>query len=274
MSKIFAFDIDGTFLNSKHEVQQSHIDACLKAKENGHEVVLCSGRPYFDMIPVINQVPEGMFRYLICNNGAYIVDLTTMNRIMPNVVPTSILELFEEIGKKYKFGFAVHTLSSINRGVFWEMNDEHPEWFAKNSQDTHERIENFKEWEFCKEVAQNEKVSQLSFIGDKEEIKKALKEFDKYDFEINIHIAGEIYLDINPINVSKLTGIEILAKELNTTSESFVVFGDSGNDIQMLKGAGLGIAMGNSTQEAKDSADIIIGNNNTSALADKVIELI
>jgi hydroxymethylpyrimidine pyrophosphatase-like HAD family hydrolase len=42
----------------------------------------------------------------------------------------------------------------------------------------------------------------------------------------------------------------------------------------MLNGSGIGIAVGNATKEAKQAADIIIGDHNTSALADKLLELI
>ena len=274
MIKVFAFDIDGTFLNSSHKVQESHINALLKAKENGHHLVLCSGRPYFDMIPVLEQVPNNLFRYLICNNGAYVVDLKTMERIVGNEVPFSIIEEFEKIGKNNKFAFAIHTISSISRGVFWELNNNNPKWFSSLNENLEEKSKKFISWDEAKEKASNEKIMQLSFLGSKEEINKALNNFNGEKYEVNIHIAGEVYLDINPKGVSKLTGIEILANRINLTKEDFIVFGDSGNDIQMLEGAGLGIAMGNATNEAKKYADIVIGNNDSSALADKVLELI
>lgn len=274
MAKVFAFDIDGTFINDQHKVQQSHINALIKAKKKGHHLVLCSGRPYFDMIPVLRQVPSGLFRYLICNNGAYVVDLETSKRIMPNDVPFSILEDFEKVGRENEFAFAIHTLASINRGVFWDINKGMPQWFGEMNEDLEEKAKSFISWEEAKEIAKNQRISQLSFLGPKEIIEKSINKINEHKYKVNIHIAGQVYLDINPEDVSKLTGIEILSKEINLTPKDFVVFGDSGNDIQMLKGAGLGIAMGNATDEAKKYADEIIGNNNTSAIADKVLELI
>ncbi len=51
-----------------------------------------------------------------------------------------------------------------------------------------------------------------------------------------------------------------------------MVFGDSGNDVQMIKGCGLGIAMENSTQEVKDLADEDIRHYATNAIAKKILE--
>ena len=274
MTKAFAFDIDGTFITSDHKVQQSHIDALIKAKEAGHHLILCSGRPYFDMVPVIDQVPEGMFEWLICNNGAYVMHLPTKRKYMENEVSHSIIKDFENLRNIAKFGFAVHTLNFVQRGVFWNKEDEAPKWFLVNNENMPEKSKYFKTWEETKKMLEGERVAQLSLIGDKEDIQKAQDEIMKNPHDVDIHIAGEIYLDVNPDNVSKLKGIEDLSELINVPVENFVAFGDSGNDIQMLSGAGLGIAMGNATQEAKNAADIVIGNNDTSALADEVLKLI
>lgn len=118
MSKVFAFDIDGTFLDSKHHVIPASIDALLKAKAKGHTLVLCSGRPSFDMVPVLRECPDGLFDFLVCNNGAYIVNEKNQERIMENEVPVSVLTDFYNLRNEGKFGFALHTIDSVNRGNF------------------------------------------------------------------------------------------------------------------------------------------------------------
>ena len=272
--KVFAFDIDGTFLNDKHEVQQSHIDALLKAKEKGHINVLCSGRPYFDMIPVLDQVPNGLFDFAICNNGAYNVDLTTMKRIMENEVPKELLKEVRSLSSISKFAFAIHTIDGVYRGKLWGDDEETPKWFYTNNENMEEKMKHFISWDEAVSKAMKERISQISLIGTKENIQEALSVIKSKEHNVDIHIAGEIYLDVNPDGISKQTGIENLSKMVNIPVSEFVVFGDSGNDLQMLRGAGLGVAMGNATVEAKDAANIVIGNNNTTALADKVLELI
>lgn len=107
------------------------------------------------------------------------------------------------------------------------------------------------------------------------EIIETLKKYsEKYSHLADVHIAGEVYLDINPLATSKLTGIEDLGKYIGLTAEDFVSFGDSGNDLQMLEGSGIGICMGNGTAQAKEAADYVIGDNNSDAIAKAIRELI
>lgn len=272
MSKVFAYDIDGTLLNDKHEVQESHIYALGKANEAGHINVLCSGRPYVDMIPVLNVFPEGVIKYLICNNGTYIVNLITGERIMENEVPFEMIDVLKRISTISKFTFAIHTLDGVYRGKLYE--GQNPDWFYELNENMEEKEKSFYSWEDAVSISSKQRISQLSLMAPEEDIHEALKLMKETDHNVDIHIAGRVYLDVNPKGVSKLTGIENLANILGNTPEDFVVFGDSGNDLQMLRGAGLGVAMGNATVEAQDAANVVIGSNNTSALADKVLELI
>jgi len=53
-----------------------------------------------------------------------------------------------------------------------------------------------------------------------------------------------------------------------------VAFGDSGNDLQMLRGVGLGVCMGNGNEFAKEAADVIIDTNDTNAIGDKILEIV
>lgn len=272
MSKVFAYDIDGTFLNDKHEVQDSHIYALTKAKENGHINVLCSGRPYADMIQVLNAVPLGLFQYLICNNGAYLVDLENDEKIMEKEVPFELVDEVKKIASISKFGFAIHTIDGVYRGKLW--TGENPKWFYELNERMEEKEKSFYEWEVAREISKNERISQVSLIGEEKDIQAALKLMKSSEHDVDIHIAGKVYLDVNPQGVSKLTGIETLANRIGVSTQDFVAFGDSGNDLQMLRGVGLGIAMGNGTIEAQDAADIVIGDNNSAALGEKVLELI
>ena len=61
--------------------------------------------------------------------------------------------------------------------------------------------------------------------------------------------------------------MEHLIKELNIKTEETIAIGDNVNDIQMIKNAGLGIAMGESTPVIKNVANQITGSNNEDGVA-------
>ena len=56
---------------------------------------------------------------------------------------------------------------------------------------------------------------------------------------------------------SKAAGMQMVLDAVGCAVEDTMAFGDSGNDLPMLKAAGIGVCMGNGVQEAKDAADYV-----------------
>jgi len=74
-------------------------------------------------------------------------------------------------------------------------------------------------------------------------------------------------VDIVPKKGSKMKGIhEFLAYE-GIAIEEAMAFGDHENDIEMLKGVGIGVAMGNAQQVAKTAANYVTASNNEDGIA-------
>ena len=63
----------------------------------------------------------------------------------------------------------------------------------------------------------------------------------------------------------------MLAKHLGLNKDNVMTLGDAGNDLHMIKYAGLGIAMGNAFDEVKEAADYITDSNDNDGVA-KAIE--
>ncbi|MBR5502779.1 MAG: HAD family hydrolase [Oscillospiraceae bacterium] len=64
-------------------------------------------------------------------------------------------------------------------------------------------------------------------------------------------------VEMLPTGVDKALGVQKAAESLGLTLENCCVFGDSGNDVAMLKAAGLSVAMCNASDDAKQAADLI-----------------
>ena len=69
------------------------------------------------------------------------------------------------------------------------------------------------------------------------------------------------YTEITQENTNKWNAIQYLANKLNIKTEEIMTIGDNSNDIEMIKNAGLGIAMANSAPEIKKIADDITTSN-------------
>ncbi len=64
-----------------------------------------------------------------------------------------------------------------------------------------------------------------------------------------------IFADINVRGVDKATGMAEFAAHFGFAHDETMAFGDGGNDVAMLRAAGVGVAMGNACDEALAAAD-------------------
>ena len=89
------------------------------------------------------------------------------------------------------------------------------------------------------------------------------------DMELTSSLPGN--MEINAPGVTKGSGLLALAAHLGLRREQTMAVGDSGNDRAMIEAAGLGVAMGNATNDIKEIADATTDDNNHDGVA-KAIE--
>jgi HAD superfamily hydrolase (TIGR01484 family) len=65
------------------------------------------------------------------------------------------------------------------------------------------------------------------------------------------------WLDLAPVGVSKASGLEYVARELGVAAADVLAIGDGRNDIEMLRWAGRGVAMGQAIDVVKEAADAV-----------------
>lgn len=83
-----------------------------------------------------------------------------------------------------------------------------------------------------------------------------------------LSFTGEIWRRFAAVGADKVSALKKISERLGISAESIAAFGDDCNDIEMLKYCGLGIAMGNAIEEAKQAAGVICGTNDSDGLAE------
>lgn len=278
MYKFVAIDLDGTLLNSYGEVTQNTKQALLKAKSQGVEIVLSSGRPISSTESLAKEL--GVDNYLISGNGAAVYDIKNQKLIMDRFLNKEQVLNIAKLCEDNSFFYNVYTedeviANSLNYNVLFYHKENLKKIEEKRThinvvQNILKYIEESGKDKFLKITVCDE--SQFIFNS----IMKRLKLIEGIDVleteymsrkkiksgteDINIQY---FYTEVTNQNVNKWSAIEFLIDKLNINREEVVAIGDNMNDIEMIQNAGLGIVMGNSNPKMKEIADEIVSDNNS-----------
>ncbi|MBN3534857.1 HAD family hydrolase [Mycoplasma procyoni] len=269
MKKFFAFDLDGTLLTSQSKIHPETIKAFDEAKAKGHYLAIATGRAVASTTIFLEQYPH--FDYIISNNGTVLLDVKSDETFINNYLSNDYFEDMLQEAKDTKSFFSVSTEHNV---YHYKAENEDYEWL-----DAQEKMDynpdHFKTELEIRNNLKSEKITQLALRNSSTRIEEIASKYrQKYQNKATCLVTNRVYLDINPLNSDKYNGIKMALDKLNLTNDNLVTFGDSGNDILMLKNAKYGVAMGNGTDASKEAAYDVIGDHNTDAIAKKVRELI
>lgn len=261
--KLIACDMDGTLLNSKSQISPKTLQSLNKASENGIEIVICTGRTSKEITQYTKQIPNA--KYAICTNGAFIIDLKSNKRIFEDQLPLKEALKIIEITKNYDVSleFFNENGAFLEKYAFDNLKEYHLEKFTKLLHATCTPVENVKEYMtklgtpvdkiniFCKNICEKEKVINLC----------------KDNLNAKVTFSLEYNAEINSPTASKGNALQNLCKQLNIKSSEVVAFGDSSNDISMLKFAKYSFAMENSINDVKQIAFKTVPSNDEDGIA-------
>lgn len=269
--KVLVLDLDGTLLNDNKEISERTIKAIERLYTTfGIIPVIATARPLEVAKFIANKGGEPFECYIIANNGATLENITKQEYIInKSLTPEqigSLIDICEAQGLEYKFMTKKQEIIATKDGNEPNIDPryaikEESLIFSQNPKAKFQEIDDTvysfaisgseEQLKACQEVISDKiKGLEMSTL-----CKKTTQGKDSED---------NLYFDITPKGVTKASAIAELAKHLQIPKERIIAFGDSGNDIEMLKSVGIGVAMKNATQELKDVADMITAfdNNN------------
>ncbi|WP_029513490.1 HAD family hydrolase [Mycoplasmopsis primatum] len=274
VKKVFSYDLDGTLLMSNNKVHPTTKKAFEDVHKAGGINVINTGRGILKIFPLMKEF-QGV-DYFICSNGSLIYDAKKKEYKTTGQLSPEVFTLMYEYAKKNDL---IVTLDTANfNGTFIPKNSsgQLPDWIQKQDIMDFSNL-NICDFEVLNNVAYDKDsiITQVA-IRNPIEIAKDTTEYfkkllgDKYA----VYLTNSIYTDINPLGVSKWHGMQEFLKMYNLENCTIYAFGDSGNDVEILKHADYGYAMGNATADAKAVATEIIGDYNSGAIGIKLHEII
>lgn len=252
--KLFAFDIDGTMLDSNKQALESTRDALHKLRAQGHLVTIATGRSRFMAQEVI--VDLGFSNYVLCNGAAAFLD---HEQYYQNLLDQEELNRFSAEAAKHQFGLAYVGLDDVKKNN---------QYRTKQIIEAMDSI-NFSEPEYDTEFHKENDVYQaLAFYDEKSE-GLFNHQFSKFRF-VRWHPQS---VDIVPENGSKAATLLNLADKVGIEHENIIAFGDGENDREMLREVGIGVAMGNALPHIKKEAKLVTDTNDNDGIWKALKEL-
>lgn len=242
MGKLLFFDIDGTLWDDNMEIPESTKKAIALLRENGHKTFLCSGRSRGNIQDprLLSLNFDGIVA--ACGNHVEMDGELLLSNILPNDRVREIVEVLDRCHMPVVLeGPECHWISKHG---FEE--DPFVAYLFEEMQERAVPLEGYTE-----EIRINKFSADVLPTTDFETIKKEISK----DFDILMHT--EKIVEFVPKGTSKATGIAWVCDYLGVPVEDTFGFGDSVNDLDMLKFVGHGVCMGNGTAPAKEVAEYI-----------------
>ncbi len=236
--KLIIFDIDGTLYdNNKKCIHQSTIECVKKLYENGHDLVIATGRS-FPMIGNVEILKPYINTYILINGQIILRNGETIYK--ENIELDKLEKLLKDFNDA---GITYGCISSSGE----RLSDV--DQFVNHAYTT-----------FClkdpiidPKYYLTEDIYQIWCFGDDDKVKEFIKSHQEFEF---MAWGGTGY-DVLLKGRNKARTIKILREYLNIDNKDVIAIGDGYNDISMMKEVGYGIAMGNGNDELKKNAKYI-----------------
>lgn len=273
--KLISLDLDGTFLNSQRRVPEKNRNLIKQAKERGMEIIISSGSPY-DLMPH-EELEDLGISYAITANGSAIYEFPSKKCIYEESMNTKeIVPILEFLltkdmhmdlfiqGKGYCPDYTRVIVPKL------DVPDARKEYILKNRVWLKEPVAFIMQHNFAiQKITMNFYPDKHGSMVDREKVKEYLDECQY----LSLVSGGWGNLEITKNGVNKGKALQILCEKLCISLDETAAFGDSLNDLDIIKAAGIGIAMENAMPEVRVAADYVAGTNDECGVA-KFVEKI
>ncbi|TLP71770.1 HAD family hydrolase [Maribacter sp. ACAM166] len=237
--KMVVTDMDGTLLNSNHEVSDGFFELFEELKKRNILFVAASGRQYNSIIDKLHPIKDDII--VIAENGGFAMKQKT------EILATPL--------DRQHVGEILKTLNEIPN-IHPVLCGKHKAYLTGKSTKFAEKLsEYYTEFkildslnDFDSEVI---KIAIYHFESSEQFIYPFVKQFEN---RLKVKVSGENWLDISNMNAHKGYALDKLMKSYNLKSDEVIVFGDYNNDLEMLALSDYGFAMDNAHPNVKKVA--------------------
>lgn len=260
--KLIACDLDGTFLGSDKSIHEDNRKAIEEFKKMGVHFAFCTGRTKYSAIEIARGYGlDKKGYYGIAYNGAVVYrneDLKSLHDgAMSQELTRSILDFCYE--KNSDIVLHTEEMSYYNRDTKITQN-----YYLRSP------------LRIC-EMGGMDKYQgsalKINILNDYEGLLDIQKEVEeKFSDVCNLTLQERRFIEFTDKASSKGTALVHLANHLGVDIRDTIGVGDNYNDLELMKMAGVGVAMCNGEEEIKKVADYVSERNNDEGVLMEVLE--
>lgn len=263
--KLIGLDLDGTLLDSDKVFTEYSRGVIAETLRQGIIVLPATGRPASGIPAEVMKFPG--IRYALTSNGARVLDMQEERVLYERLIPYEPGERLLEILQKYDALLEIYYdgigyASEKDLKVVERYMPSAP--MVKYILNTRRPVEDVRRM-YRREHRPADKIQAL--FASQEERKDAFFEAEEKVPEITVCGALSNNLEANAKEANKGTALIKLGEILGIAREEIMACGDGSNDLEMVKQAGIGVAMSNAVDEVKEAADYVTLSNDEDGAA-------
>lgn len=245
MIKLIASDLDGTIINAHGQCSAATVRAIERVRRDGVQFAICSGRPISSVLPLVDGWGLGhVTDYIIGSNGGEVLEKRTGRKVnaytLDQDLIREIIDLYEPLG-------LIPTLYGEGDTLYIQRITPTAEKMA-------DRVSMHLVQADIRSMLSKPEIKEMMVVEPEDMAKVEEFYMDHRDLRyIGFKTAVDLFEFNHPL-LAKDVGVRILGAKMRIEPDQMMAFGDTTNDVDMLKYVKYGVAMANGTQDAKDAA--------------------
>lgn len=249
MYKVVVSDIDGTLVDQNQQISEQNLKAIQLFQHEGGIFTIATGRVEQSVKHLIAQL---QIQYpVILYNGGKVIDYKLNRVIYERHIPIEFALDFVDMALRNQLNICIYTDEDI-----YILNDTDTiRTYVAKDKVTVQLLPNVA-------YLKSRIVYKVLIIDEVADFRTCYDYFEQASMsDVTIVQSENTYLEILPANVSKGEALKVLMDYLNLPIQSAIAIGDHFNDIEMIKAAGIGVAVNNAIPSLKEYADAIVPSN-------------
>lgn len=245
--RLIVSDMDGTLLNTRHEVSPRFFEAFRKLQDRGIKFAVASGRQYYSLRERMDPIKDEMI--YIAENGAIVMDKGEEKHLVPMK-----MEIVHEIIKEVRELDNKYLILCGRKQAYIENND--PEFMEPF-------LNHYEKYKVVEDLlnVEDDLILKVTICDLQGAEKHSLPHVAHFKEELQVKLSGEIWIDFNDKKAQKGNALEALQKSLGIYREETMAFGDYLNDLELFEHAAIGYAVENAHPEVKKVAAHLTKSN-------------